>query len=198
MFTIPVDVGFRWLPQWSSSPVRSVTSGKSRKLWTPLHRMEWDIFSLCVWDRAMPRMVWLKMSFYLAFGHLSMNYSSGQSTSSLHCSLISSFLGSSTRWDGSVFPISFLLIYLHSLIGLSHWNLLALALWKVYISLALPSWFLLPVSARISERPRFRFDPGRHFFSWKVLQVNCPIFFYKKDWTWKGPSHLVFHFPGWI
>lgn len=57
MFTIPVDVGFRWLPQWSSSPVRSVTSGKSRKLWTPLHRMEWDIFSLCVWDRAMPRMV---------------------------------------------------------------------------------------------------------------------------------------------
>ncbi|KAL5752599.1 hypothetical protein ACOSQ2_023106 [Xanthoceras sorbifolium] len=45
MFTIPVDVGFRWLPQWSSSPVRSVTSGKSRKLWTPLHRMEFSQFA---------------------------------------------------------------------------------------------------------------------------------------------------------
>lgn len=32
MVTLPMDVGFRWLPQWSSSPVRSVTSGKSRKL----------------------------------------------------------------------------------------------------------------------------------------------------------------------
>lgn len=52
MFTIPRDAGFRWLSQWSSSPVGSVTSVKSRKLWTPLPRVEWGIFSLCVWGRA--------------------------------------------------------------------------------------------------------------------------------------------------
>lgn len=51
-FNIPMDVGFRWIPQWSSSPVKETSLGVKGKLFSPFHRMKWDIFSVCFWDKA--------------------------------------------------------------------------------------------------------------------------------------------------
>lgn len=51
-FDIPMNVGLRWLPQWSSSPVRDSAAGVSGKERTPFHRMIWELLSVSLWDKA--------------------------------------------------------------------------------------------------------------------------------------------------
>lgn len=51
-FAIPMNAGFRWFLQWSSSPIKQSLAGAKGKLWSPLHRMQWDIFSARLWDKA--------------------------------------------------------------------------------------------------------------------------------------------------
>lgn len=35
-FDIPMNAGFRWFPQWSSSPIKQSLAGEKGKLWSPL------------------------------------------------------------------------------------------------------------------------------------------------------------------
>lgn len=51
-FNIPMEVGLRWLPCWSSSPVRDGSPGVSGDYGSPFHRMIWERFSVSLWDKA--------------------------------------------------------------------------------------------------------------------------------------------------
>lgn len=53
LFETPMELGFRWLPQWSASSVRDrknvvVSDSKYR---SPFHRMIRDIFSVSLWEK---------------------------------------------------------------------------------------------------------------------------------------------------
>ncbi|KAG9438881.1 hypothetical protein H6P81_021179 [Aristolochia fimbriata] len=47
-----MDVGLRWLPVWSSSPVKDSAPKVSGESNSPFHRMIWELFSISLWDKA--------------------------------------------------------------------------------------------------------------------------------------------------
>ncbi|KAJ4964589.1 hypothetical protein NE237_016438 [Protea cynaroides] len=49
---IPMNLGLRWVPQWSSSPVKDSAVGVSGFVKSPFHRMIWEIFAVSLWDKA--------------------------------------------------------------------------------------------------------------------------------------------------
>lgn len=47
-----MNLGLRWLPQWSSSPVKDSAIGVSGAKKTPFHRLLWELFAVSLWDKA--------------------------------------------------------------------------------------------------------------------------------------------------
>lgn len=47
-----MNLGLRWLPQWSSSPVKDSAFGVSGAKKTPFHRLLWELFAVSLWDKA--------------------------------------------------------------------------------------------------------------------------------------------------
>lgn len=48
-----MNVGLRWLPVWSSSPVKDSSPGvRGARYSSPFHRMIWERFSISLWDKA--------------------------------------------------------------------------------------------------------------------------------------------------
>ena len=46
-----MNLGLRWVPQWSSSPVKDSAVGVSGFVKSPFHRMIWEIFAVSLWDK---------------------------------------------------------------------------------------------------------------------------------------------------
>lgn len=44
ILNIPMNVGLRWAPQWTSFPIRNPYL-KGKKRWSPFYRFDWDFFS---------------------------------------------------------------------------------------------------------------------------------------------------------
>lgn len=53
LFETPMELGFRWIPQWSASSVRTKKNSfvSDNKMKTPFNRAIWDWFSLALWDK---------------------------------------------------------------------------------------------------------------------------------------------------
>jgi hypothetical protein len=53
-FEIPMNLGFRWVPMWTASSVRTQNNPYNPSIngSSPFYRAIWDVFSLSLWDKA--------------------------------------------------------------------------------------------------------------------------------------------------